>query len=131
DLARRRRKPVICLKPGSTAEGAAAVASHTAALAGSDAVFDAVLRQMGAYRAQSLEEFFDIAAACVVGVLPRNDRVGLVTVSGGIGVMMPDPAVQTGLEGPAIPEPAQEQIRPLASFPAPPHPLPLTAHALP
>src|SRR5262249_26299692 len=94
DLARRRRKPVICLKPGSTEAGAAAIASHTAALAGSDAVFDAVLRQMGAYRAQSLEEFFDIAAACAVGVLPRNDRVGLVTVSGGIGVLIADAAGQ-------------------------------------
>ena len=130
DLARRRGKPVICLKPGSTAEGAAAVASHTAALAGSDAVFDAVLKQMGAYRAHSLEEFFDIAAACAVGVLPRNDRVGLVTVSGGIGVLMADTAVRAGLEVPAMPETAQEKIRTLVSFAAARNPVDITGHAV-
>src|SRR5262249_40301210 len=130
DLARARKKPVICLKPGSTAEGAAAVASHTAALAGCDAVFDAVLRQMGAYRAQSLEEFFDIAAACVVGVLPRNDRVGLVPAPGGTGVRRADAAAQPGLEAPAIPEPAQEKIRALVSFAATRNPVDITGHAV-
>ena len=130
DLARQRKKPVICLKPGSTAVGAAAVASHTAALAGSDAVFDAVLKQMGAYRAQSLEEFFDIAAACAVGVLPRNDRVGLVTVSGGLGVLMADTAVRAGLEIPVIPAAAQEEIRALVSFAATRNPVDITGHAV-
>ena len=130
DLARERRKPVICLKPGSTAEGAVAVASHTAALAGSDAVFDAVLRQMGAYRAHSLEEFFDIAAACAIGVLPKNDRVGLVTVSGGIGVLMADTAVRAGLEVSPMPEPAQARIRALVSFAATRNPVDITGHAV-
>jgi acyl-CoA synthetase (NDP forming) len=130
ELARQRKKPVICLKPGSTAEGAAAIASHTAALAGSNAVVDAVLRQMGTYRAQSLEEFFDIAAACAVGVLPRNDRVGLVTVSGGIGVLMADTAVRAGLEVPAMPAPAQEKIRALVSFAATRNPVDITGHAV-
>ncbi|HKF70734.1 MAG TPA: acetate--CoA ligase family protein [Stellaceae bacterium] len=130
DLARARKKPVICLKPGSTAEGAAAVASHTAALAGCDAVFDAVLRQMGAYRAHSLEEFFDVAAACAVGVLPRNDRLGLVTVSGGIGVLMADSAVRAGLEVSALPEHAQGKIRELVSFAATRNPVDITGHAV-
>jgi acyl-CoA synthetase (NDP forming) len=130
DLARRRKKPVICLKPGSTAEGAAAVASHTASLAGSDAVFDAVLRQMGAYRAHSLEEFFDVAAACAIGRLPRNDRVGLVTVSGGIGVLMADTAVRAGLEVSAMPETAQAKIRALVSFAAARNPVDITGHAV-
>jgi acyl-CoA synthetase (NDP forming) len=130
DLARQRKKPVICLKPGSTAEGAAAVASHTASLAGSDAVFDAVLRQMGAYRAHSLEEFFDVAAACAIGRLPRNDRVGLVTVSGGIGVLMADTAVRAGLEVSAMPEPAQAKIRALVSFAAARNPVDITGHAV-
>jgi len=130
DLARERGKPVICLKPGSTAEGAAAVASHTAALAGSDAVFDAVLRQRGAYRAHSLEEFFDIAAACAIGLLPPNDRVGLVTVSGGIGVLMADAAVRAGIEVSAMPEAAQESIRALVSFAAARNPVDITGHAV-
>ena len=130
DLARRHKKPVICLKPGSTAVGAAAVASHTAALAGSDAVFDAVLKQKGAYRAQNLEEFFDVAAACAVGILPRNDRLGLVTVSGGIGVLMADAAVRAGLDVPAMPEPAQAKVRTLVSFAATRNPVDITGHAV-
>jgi len=130
DLAHMRGKPVICLKPGSTAEGAAAVTSHTASLAGSDAVFDAVLRQMGAYRAHSLEEFFDIAAACAIGLLPRDDRVGLVTVSGGIGVLMADSAVRAGLEVSPMPDPAQQKVRALVSFAAARNPVDITGHAV-
>lgn len=130
DRARRRRKPVICLKPGTTEVGTAAIASHTASLAGSDAVFDAVLRQMGAYRAHSLEEFFDVAAACAIGQLPRDDRVGFVTVSGGIGVLMADTAVRGGLEIPELPEPAQARIRALVPFAATRNPVDVTGHVV-
>ena len=79
---------VVAIKLGRTAVGSAAAASHTAALAGSDAVADAVLRQFGAYRAQSIEEFFDIACAAAVAGMPRNGRTGIVTVSGGVGVLL-------------------------------------------
>lgn len=128
--ARARRKPVICLKPGATEAGAAAVAAHTASLAGSEAVFAAVLRQMGVYRAHSLEEFFDIGAACAVGMLPRDDRVGLVTVSGGIGVLMADTAERLGLEVAPMPEPAQAKIRALVPFGAPRNPVDITGHVV-
>ncbi len=65
--ARQAGKPVIVMKVGRTALGAAAVQSHTAALAGTDAVFDAVFRQDGAYRASTVDEFLDVGYACLAG----------------------------------------------------------------
>ena len=128
--ARAARKPVICLKPGATEAGAAAVAAHTASPAGSEAVFAAVLRQMGVYRAHSLEEFFDIGAAAAAGVLPRDDRVGLVTVSGGIGVLMADTAERLGLAVTPAPEPLQARIRALVPFAATRNPIDITGHVV-
>jgi acyl-CoA synthetase (NDP forming) len=85
---------------------------------------------MGVYRAHSLEEFFDIGAACAVGMLPRDDRVGLVTVSGGIGVLMADTAERLGLVVAPMPEPAQAGIRALVPFGAPRNPIDITGHVV-
>jgi len=128
--ARAARKPVICIKPGATDAGAAAVAAHTAAPAGSEAVVAAVLRQLGVYRAHSIEEFFDIGAAALTGMLPRDDRVGLVTVSGGIGVLMADTAERLGLEVAPMPDTAQARIRALVPFGAPRNPIDITGHVV-
>lgn len=111
DLARAAGKPVVAVKVGRTALGASAAASHTAALAGDDAAFDALFRQHGAWRARSIEEFFDVAHCLAVAGLPANPRVGLLTVSGGVGVMMADDADEAGLDIPALPPAAQEKIR--------------------
>ncbi|HYC13261.1 MAG TPA: acetate--CoA ligase family protein, partial [Stellaceae bacterium] len=128
--ARAAQKPVICMKPGATEAGAAAVAAHTASPAGSEEVFSAVLRQMGVYRAQSIEEFFDIGAAAAAGVLPRDDRVGLVTVSGGIGVLMADTAERLGLTVAPPPEPVRAKIRALVPFAATGNPIDITGHVV-
>jgi len=130
DRARRKRKPVIYLKPGTTEAGAAAIASHTASLASSDAVFEAVARQCGAYRARSLEEFFDISTACANGILPGDDRVGLVTVSGGIGALMADAAIRAGLDVAPLPEAAQQKILDLVPFAATRNPIDITGHVV-
>lgn len=111
DLARAGGKPVVAVKVGRTALGASAAASHTAALAGDDAAFDALLRQHGAWRARTIEEFFDIAHSLAVAGLPANPQVGLLTVSGGVGVMMADDAAEAGLDVPELPPAAQAKIR--------------------
>lgn len=111
DLARAAGKPVVAVKVGRTALGAMTAASHTAALAGDDAVYDALFRQHGAYRARSIEEFFDVAHALAVAGLPPNTQVGLLTVSGGVGVMMADDAAEAGLDVAELPAAAQERIR--------------------
>jgi acyl-CoA synthetase (NDP forming) len=100
--ARAAGKPVIALKIGASEAGQAAAASHTGALAGSDAVFDAVLRRAGAVRVQGVEQLLDLGhAAAVLGDrLPKGRRAMLLTASGGFGVLMADAASAAGLSLP-------------------------------
>ncbi len=126
-LARAKRKPVVFMKVGQTAIGAQAAASHTAALAGSDAVYDSVLRQFGAYRAGDTEELLDVTYACGLGVLPKGPRIGFLTVSGGVGIQMADAAVAAGLDVAPMPEPAQAQLKALLPYAATRNPVDATA----
>src|SRR5438477_1906730 len=80
--ARNNGKPVIAMKVGGSAVGAAAAASHTASLAGSDAVYDAALRQLGVERARTPEDLIEIAYACTRGRLPASRRLAVMTMSG-------------------------------------------------
>ena len=114
DMARRQHKPVIVLKIGATAQGQAAAASHTGALTGSDAVFDAVFRRHGVLRVRSFEELLDVGhAAVLLGAqrLPTTDAVTLVAASGGFGIMMADAMVQAGMTLPTLGENTQALIR--------------------
>ena len=130
ELAQRNGKPVIAIKLGRTEVGAAAAQSHTAALAGADAVWDAVFRQFGVYRATSIEEFLEIGIACAVAPRPANDRVGLVTVSGGVGVLMADAAADYGLDVAAMPQPPQDKIKKLVPFAATRNPIDITGQVV-
>jgi acyl-CoA synthetase (NDP forming) len=130
ETARRRRKPVIVLKVGASEVGAVAASTHTASLAGADAVFDSVYRQYGAYRVHSLQELLDVAAACVAGQFPTGNRLGVATVSGGVGVMSCDAAAANGLEVPALPEKAQKELKALMPFAAVRNPVDTTAQVL-
>lgn len=112
-LAQMAGKPVIMVKAGRSDVGRAAVQSHTGALAGDDRVFDALFHEYGVHRAHSVEDFFDVARACATGVMPREGRVGVFTVSGGIGVLTADAAEQHGLALPPMPAPAQERLQAL------------------
>lgn len=111
ELARAAGKPVVVVKVGRTALGVITAASHTAALAGDDAAYEALFRQHGAWRAHTIEEFFDIAHSLAVSDLPANTRVGLLTVSGGVGVMMADDAAEAGLNVTPLPPAAQDLIK--------------------
>jgi acyl-CoA synthetase (NDP forming) len=126
EAARLAGKPVVAVKVGSTEIGAAAAASHTAALVGSDAVFDLVFADHGAYRARHTEEMLDIAVALRNGRRPRNGTLGLVTVSGGIGVHMSDLAAEAGLALPPLPPSAQDNIRAVVPFAGARNPLDVT-----
>ena len=127
ELARENRKPVIFMKVGRSEVGAAAASSHTASLAGEDAVYDAVLREHGAYRVRSTEEMLDVAYAARPRIYPAGKRLGLVTISGGAGVLMADAASECGLEVPPMPEDAQAEIREILPFAAPRNPVDVTA----
>jgi acyl-CoA synthetase (NDP forming) len=127
EKARANRIPVIFMKVGRSEVGAHAAGSHTASLAGEDAVYDAVFRQHGAYRARSTEETLDIAYACRPRIYPAGRRLGLVTISGGAGVLMSDAAHDCGLEVPPMPEDAQAEMKALLPFAAPRNPVDVTA----
>jgi acyl-CoA synthetase (NDP forming) len=93
-----RKKPVVVIKAGSTQAGARASASHTGALVGSDAVFTAALKTSGAIRAHDIEEMVDYAAVLSSQPIPRGNRVGVITLGGGWGVMAADALAQQGLD---------------------------------
>jgi acetyl coenzyme A synthetase (ADP forming)-like protein len=103
-LARRvaRRKPVLALKAGSTRAGARAASSHTAALASSDAAVEALFRQAGVIRADTLEELVDAAALFSSQPLPRGRRVAIVTNAGGLGILCADACDSARLELPEL-----------------------------
>lgn len=128
--ARDARKPVVFMKVGRTGEGARAAASHTASLAGSDAVYEALFRQYGVYRAGTTEELVDIAYACQYGSYPAGRRVSLQTISGGVGVQMADDAVRYGLEVAPLPPPVQKKLKALIPFAGTHNPVDFTAQAL-
>jgi len=127
EAARARRKPVIFMKVGRSELGAAAVSSHTASLAGADAIYGAVLQRHGAYRARTAEEMVDIAYAAGRGIYPASERLGLITISGGVGALMVDDATDRGLAVPPMPEDAQRKLKELVPFASPRNPIDLTA----
>ena len=129
EVARRARKPVVMMKVGTSAIGAGAAQSHTASVAGNDAVTDAVLREFGVVRARSTEEMLDIAVVATKRIYPVRNTMGVITVSGGAGVLISDAAEVVGLELPAMPEEAQARLKALLPFAAPRNPVDCTAQA--
>lgn len=104
-LARRCHelgKPLVLTKVGRTASGARAAASHTGSLAVEDALFDAVARQYGVLRARNEEQMLDMLQALAGCDVPAGNGLGIVTQSGGAGVMMTDRAEEIGLAVPVL-----------------------------
>jgi acetyltransferase len=94
--AAARVKPVIVVKGGRHSEGARAALSHTGALAGSDAVYDAAFRRAGLPRVMDLEELFAAAETLAGGARMQGERVGILTNGGGIGVLAVDRLIDFG-----------------------------------
>lgn len=92
-----RTKPVIVLKGGATEPGVRAAASHTGVLAGSDALWDDLLRQAGAVRVFSLEELIDMAVTFSYLSFPMGRRVAILGVGGGATVLAGDDCARAGL----------------------------------
>lgn len=102
-----RPTPILAIKSGRTHAGAAAAASHTGALAGSEAVYDAIFNQSGIIRVDSIDELFDFATAFAyknlsnLGKLrkkiPDGNRVAIITNAGGPGIVATDMTVSSGL----------------------------------
>src|ERR1043166_2581639 len=94
--AAARIKPVVVVKSGRMAQGARAAATHTGALAGSDAVYDAAFRRAGALRVSDLRELFDCAETLGRVESPSGKQLAILTNGGGIGVLAIDRLVELG-----------------------------------
>ncbi len=91
-----RIKPIIVLKSGISAAGAKAAASHTGAMAGEDAVYDAAFKRAGIVRVDTIEELFDCAELMAKQPRPRGGRLAILTNGGGPGVMATDTLARYG-----------------------------------
>jgi acyl-CoA synthetase (NDP forming) len=130
-LAQARGKPVIVVKVGRSVSGSQATLSHTGSLAGEDRIYDAVFRQYGAYRADSFDEAMDVATIFASAGPAQGNRIGLLSISGGVGAMMADTAEACGLDvAPIRPSAAADSLRELASFSTVQNPLDITAQAI-
>jgi len=108
-----RNKPIVVLKAGRTPAGQSAAGSHTAALATNDAAVDALFTQCGVIRAKTLEEFLSLATGLSNQPRLLGRRIGILTNSGGPGVLCADSCAAEGL---TVPELSQTRQSAFASF---------------
>ena len=114
EIARRvgRKKPIAVVKSGRSAAGARATSSHTGALiAASDVTVDALFRQAGVVRTDTLAELFDVASLLANQPLPKGSRVGIITNAGGPAILCADACEARGLEVPVLSESSQARLR--------------------
>src|SRR3954451_592028 len=124
-------KPIIVTKVGRSGAGERAAASHTASMAGWSAAYDAVFAKYGFIVSNDLDEAVTIAAVLTTSPLPKGDRVGVVTVSGGAGIWGADTVSMQGLQVPELPAPLQAEIRKLLpSYGAARNPIDVTAQGV-
>jgi acetyltransferase len=94
--AAARIKPVVVIKAGRHPAAARAVASHTGAMAGQDAVYDAAFRRAGMLRVHDIGDLFGAVETLGTGQAPKGDRLAILTNGGGIGVMAVDALLDRG-----------------------------------
>ncbi len=115
-----KKKPLIILKSGTTGAGAKAASSHTGALAGREAAFDAAFKQSGVIRAHSIGELFNYALAFANQPLPQGPNVVVITNSGGPGIIAADACDKSDLQLIPLHKETVDRLRaflpPIASF---------------
>jgi acetyltransferase len=111
--ALKLKKPILIMKVGRTEAGARAASSHTGSLAGDDQIYDAFFRQMGIIRIETLGELTSFVILHRSGRMPQGNNIGILSISGGAGVMMADKAEVLGLN---VPEFKGEMRRMLESY---------------
>ncbi|MFZ2419399.1 MAG: bifunctional acetate--CoA ligase family protein/GNAT family N-acetyltransferase [Smithellaceae bacterium] len=104
------RKPIIIVKPGRFAESARAASSHTGAMAGDDAIYEAAFRRAGVVRVGEIEELFDAAKVLDSKKLPAGPRLAIITSAGGPGVMATDALISLGGELAGISDDSMKQF---------------------
>lgn len=129
-VARSKGVPVGILKAGRSSRGSEAAKSHTASVAGDSRVWRAVLEQYGAVMLEDLEDIGSFGLMCGAP-RPRGNRVGILTTSGGAGIMMADLCSESGLEVPPLNPASVERIgRVIPPFGSPANPVDVTAQVI-
>lgn len=111
-IARRisRKKPVVAVKAGRSDVGGRAAGSHTGALAASDTAVDALFKQAGVIRVNTIEEMFNVSKLLAAQPLLQGPNIGILTNAGGPGVLAADAAVGWGLSVPALSADTQKKL---------------------
>ena len=132
DRALQLGKPIVALKVGRSEIGQKAASSHTASLTGSDAVCDAFFRQKGIIRVNDIENMIDIAALMQrIPELPEGKGIGLITTSGGAGILMADEATEIELDIPEMEADSREAIMEvIPPYGSPLNPVDVTAQVI-
>ncbi|GAA4864949.1 acetate--CoA ligase family protein [Saccharopolyspora rosea] len=124
-------KPILAVKVGRSAAGARAARSHTASLAGEDAVFDGAARQFGIVRLDGMEPLLDAAQVFATRRRARGRRLTTLSLSGGAGVLMADLAGGHGLRVPVWEQAWQRRMAEvIPDYGSPANPVDLTATLL-
>jgi acyl-CoA synthetase (NDP forming) len=124
-------KPIVLLKAGRSPAGEAAARSHTGALTGSDALYQAVFEECGVVRVDSLEALIDALKVFCALEPPAGNRAALVTHSGGTGVIMSDACAECGLDVPPTRSELEATLRQqLPAFAALGNPIDMTANVI-
>lgn len=108
-------KPVVLLKGGITEAGTRAASGHTGALAGSEAIWEALCKQLEVMRVYSLQELADMLVTLSFMSRPAGRRVGLVGLGGGASVLITDDFERRGLKVPSLPEEVRGKLREFSS----------------
>ena len=111
DKAAALGKPLIVAKFGRSEAAKRGALSHTGSMTGAEYAYDAVFKHAGIIRAEDQDELLDIAAAFTSCPLPKGDNVGIVTISGGVGVWLSDVCAQHGMQVPELAEGVQDDLR--------------------
>jgi acetyltransferase len=109
--ARKADKPIVALKSGTSAHGAAAAASHTGSLAGSGKVYEAAFEQAGVVRAANLNNLFDRTLALSLQPPMQGDKLLIITNGGGVGVLATDSAERYGIPLRFAPDEVQDELK--------------------
>jgi len=129
--AKEKEIPVAVLKAGKSPSAQAAAKSHTAAVAGDKAVWEAVLRQYGAIELDDVEDMIDLGIAFAAPQRPEGKRVAILTTSGGAGIIMADRCSDLGLDVPRFSPQIQERIAAhIPPFGSPVNPVDMTAQVI-
>ncbi len=113
ELARETtpNKPIIAIYVGGSQGGNRALQSHTGSIAGDSKIYNAVFKETGIISTDYVQEFLDIALILSNGIIPKGNRIGIITNSGGPGAMIANNAEKHGLIVPELSEPLQKELK--------------------